>query len=159
MTGEIFYPLAEPGPALDITIIGWDFLVNEDIASLIGQLAPNDVQRLPARVESTDGHYELLNVLARIDCVDREQTPAIAYVGDPPELRKGTLASLAPFIGPEERLIGHVMNDEMRLRSDGIDGARVFRVTSWDLWPVVTEEIKAALEEYGATGVDYRLVS
>ena len=29
----------------------------------------------------------------------------------------------------------------------------------WDQWPVVTEEMKVALEEEGATGLAFRLVS
>ena len=159
VAGGVFYPLSEPGPALDITLIDWDFLVTEEIAALIAALAPDDVQRIPACVESIEGDYEFLNVLARIDCVDWERTLAHVYVGDPPQLEKGTVASLEPFFDPGESLIGHVMHYDMKLNSEGIEGPRIFRVKRWDQWPVVTEEIKDALEERGASGVDYRLVS
>lgn len=47
----------------------------------------------------------------------------------------------------------------MRLNPAGLEGPRIFRVEGWDLYPVVTEDVKAALEEVGATGVEYRLVS
>jgi len=65
--------------------------------------------------------------------------------------RTGTLASLAPLIG-EDHLYTHVMT----LKADGLDGPRIFRVLRWDLWPVVTAEIKTALEERGVPGVSFQ---
>lgn len=109
-----------------------------------------------------DGRYEALNVLSRIDCIDRERTVAhVTVEGDPPHVEKGTLASLASLLErePDMRLDRHVGPRDMRLKPAGIEGPRIFRVVGWDLWPVVTEDVKAALEEIDATGLDYRLVS
>ncbi|MBA3748013.1 MAG: hypothetical protein H0W96_11060 [Solirubrobacterales bacterium] len=69
----------------------------------------------------------------------------------------GTLASLAPLIG-DGRLYSHVMTSDMTLKADGLDGPWMFRVLRWDLWPVVTAEIKTALDERGVTGVSFQLL-
>ena len=58
-----------------------------------------------------------------------------------------------------EILIGHVAHWDIKLDSAGIEGPRIFRVKRRHQWPVVTEELKAALEEEGATGLAFRLVS
>lgn len=47
---------------------------------------------------------------------------------------------------------------DMTLKTEGIEGPRIFRVIDWELFPLVTEEIKAALEKEGATGLECRLV-
>lgn len=43
----------------------------------------------------------------------------------------------------------------MTRKTGGIVGPRVFRVAGWELWPVVTEDVKAALEGAGVTGLTY----
>lgn len=69
--GELFIP-AEAGHPLDVTLRAYKFVVTERIGSLLGDLAPKDLQRIPARVESREERYEVLNVLSRIDCIDRD---------------------------------------------------------------------------------------
>lgn len=52
------------------------------------------------------------------------------------------------------------MHGNMRLNAAGIEGAtRVFRVEGRVIWPVVTEEVKTALEDEDVTGLRYSLVS
>ena len=158
---ELRFPVSAAGSALDITIGGaWTgpiVVVSERIGGLVESLAPEDVQRIPARVDGTQERYELLHVLARIDCIDWENTPAYARRPGQARGENGTLASLGELIN-RDRLSRHVISSTMRLRPEGIDGARIFRVVNWHLFPVVTAEIKAALEDAGATGVTFQPV-
>ena len=94
----------------------------------------------------------MLHVLARVGCIDRERTRLCSATGE-----TGTLASLAPLIG-DGRLYSHVMTSDMTLKAEGLDGPWMFRVLRWDLWPVVTAEIKTALDERGVTGVSFQLL-
>jgi hypothetical protein len=155
---ELRLPVTEPGRALDVTLSGgYIVVVTERIGSLIEGLAPNDVQRIPARVDSIDERYELLHVLARIDCIDWEHTRAKARVQGNLRAERGTLASLAPLI-ERDKLYRHVMSRDMTLKTEGIEGPRIFRVIDWELFPIITEEIKTALEQKGATGLECRPV-
>ena len=152
-------PIYQAGRPLDVSLGTYDLVVTERIGSLLGELAPRDLQRIPARVESMEGRYEALNILTRIDCVDPERTVAQVLVeGDPPHVKNGTLASLAPLLDPKKSLYSYVGPGHMRLKSAGIEGPRIFRAVGWDHWPIVTEDIKRALEAEGATGLAYRSV-
>ena len=145
----------EAGRSLDVTMSGGPIVVvSERVGAVIEELAGEDVQRIPVRVDDADGRYELLHVLARIDAVDRERTKAYAYRPGATVGEHGTVASLAAIIG-DRTLYSCVMQDDMVLSTAGIEGPRIFRVVGWDLWPVVTGEIKDALEQIGATGVRY----
>lgn len=156
---ELWLPVSRPGRTLEVTFRGGGgggiIVVTQRIGALIETLAPEDVQRIPARVEGTDERYELLHVLSRIDCVDWEQTRAQARREGETRSETGTLASLAPLID-RARLHRHVMSYDMTLNTEGIVGPRIFRVVDWDLYPVVTQELKAALEHEGATGLEFQ---
>ncbi len=168
IAGELTIP-SRPGRPLELTLSYGVPVATERIASLLGELAAADLERFPARVESMPGTYEVLNVISMIDCIDRERTVGQLLI--PGEgWKTGTLSSLATtFVGdPEPDLdesAGYNMEglsyaiDELRLDTTGIEGARIFRVKGWRDLPVVTEDIKAALDEEGVTGVHYRLVS
>lgn len=138
----------EPGVALDMTLDAGLIVVADWVAEMIDQITPADVQRIPVAIEGTEGSYELLHVLTRIDCIDPERTRAKAR--GPGGMTFGTLAELSHLIG-DDGLYAHI--EDIALNSAGIDGPRIFRVPRWDLWPVVTEEIKLALEEHNVTGV------
>jgi hypothetical protein len=155
---ELSFPVSHPGHPLDVTFKRSVIVVTELVGSLIAELAPGDVQRIPARIESRQERYEVINVLTRIDCIDWERTAAhVMVMGDPPHVEKGSLAALTPLLEPRPglSLYRHVSPGDMRLRTERIEGPRIFRVVDWDMFPVVTEEIKTALEAEGATGLAY----
>lgn len=157
---ELSIPLLKPGHPLDVTLHDFEFVVSERIGKLIADLAPEDVQRISARIESVQERYEALNLLSTIDCIDWQRTRAQMRRPGEERVETGSLASFASLLEhePDMNLYRYVMSDGMRLNPDGIEGARLFRVKNWTLWPVVTEEIKVALEHEGATGLEYRLL-
>lgn len=158
--GELFVPIVEPGHPLDVSVGPYPLVVTERVGRLLGALAPEDLQRLPARVESMEGRYEVVKILTTIDCLDRERTRAQVLVPeDPQPVKTGTLSSLAPLLESRPDLNPLVMGDNVRLDAAGIEGARVFWVEGRGTWPVVTEDVKVALDEEGVSGVVYRLAS
>lgn len=161
VTGGLVVPIVEPGRPLEFNFASaYGILVTKRVAELLGELVPYDLQRIPARVESMQGCYELLNLLSTIDCLDRERTLAEVLVkGDPEPVKKGTLASLAPLLDHNPSLHAGVMPSDVRLDASGIDGPRLFRVEGRVTWPILTQEVKTALEEAGVTGLRYRLTS
>jgi hypothetical protein len=153
---DLHVPVKRAGRALDVTIRGVRIIVvTERIGALIDKVAPGDVQRIPVHVEGTDGRYEVLHVLTRMDCVDWEHTCAQAK-NEEGRYESGTLASLASLIDRDKNLYRHVMNADMTLKTDGIAGPRIFRVVGWDLWPVVTEDLKVALERERPSGLEFQ---
>jgi hypothetical protein len=154
--GELVVAIETPGTMLDVTWADTYFVVvTEATGALVEGLAPHDVQRIPVQVEGTGGRYELLHILTRVDAIDWDRTPASAT--DPETSRGigGSLASLSHLVN-HNNLYMHVMPGDMQLKADGIGDARIFRVNNWLLWPVVTEEIKDALQAHGVTGVSFR---
>jgi hypothetical protein len=131
-------------------------VVTERIGALIDKVAPGDVQRIPVHVEGTDGRYEVLHVLTRMDCVDWEHTCAQAK-NEEGRYESGTLASLAHLID-RNKLNRHVMSYNMTLNPQGTEGPRIFRVLDWDLYPVVTEDLKVALERERPSGLEFQPV-
>ena len=102
------------------------------------------------------GRYEVLNTLSLLDCVDRERTRAWVHV-EGEGTKTGTLASLAPLIEADGHgLSSYVIPSDLRLRSEGLAGARVLQVAGFELFPVVTHEVRVALEAAEVRGVDYR---
>ena len=154
---ELSFPIRTPGPPLDVTFTTMNVVVvTERIGELVAGMAPDDVQLIPARVESREERYAVLNVLSKIDCIDWETTRAtVTLPGPPSEVKFGTLASLGDLID-RSFLARHVVGPDMTLKTDGIEGARIFYVEGWADAPIVTGEIKTALEQAGATGLTYK---
>ena len=152
IAGELRFPIRMEGPPLDVTFTTRGIIVvTERIGALVGELAPDDVQRIPARVDSRDERYEILSPLSEVDCIDREHTIAQAMVDG--KLQTGTVASLGPLI--EGGLSTHVVGPNLILKTEGLEGPRLFRVAGWRAEPLVTGPLKEALEGAGATGVTF----
>ena len=152
VAGELRIPLLRPGGPLELNVAPMFLVASERIGSLLGELAPQDLQRLPARVDSASERYEVLNTLSRIDCVDRERTEATVF-SEAEGLKTGTLASLAPLLQAEPELTVSIVTTNLRLHTEDLGGARVFRVPGSDLFPMITHEVRVGLEAEGVRGV------
>ena len=86
--GELFIPLLRSGAPLDLSVAPLQLVAGERIASLLTELAPQDLQRIPARVQSASGRYDFLHTLSWLDCVDRERTEAWVFVEGEGETRE-----------------------------------------------------------------------
>lgn len=151
------FPVERDGRRVDVTINGGSdiIVVKQPVGALIDRLAPGDVQRIPVQVAGADERYELLHVLTRIDAVDWERTPARARPQGSATSIGGTLASLGSLID-RNYLHRYVDLGEMTLNASGIEGPRIFRVIDWELYPIITEPLKHALEEHQISGIAFQ---
>lgn len=138
-------PVNEPGHPLDVSFASFDMIVtSRRVADVIEQIAPEDIQRIPVTVESTDGHFEILNVVATVDCIDGERT-----IGD-----------VWPQAGPRPEKAGQWrMIVELRLDPGRVTSHHIFRVRGWEIAVVVSARLRDELERIRATGLVYDKVS
>ncbi len=118
-------------------------VVSRRMAETIASIAPDDVQRLPAAVDGEeDGEWEVLNVLACPECIDRDRSIIQYHPPDDPDhpgLPRGVVK---------------LVIDPARSR-----GCHIFLPKHWPIAIVVSQAIKDRLVELGATGVQYVVVS
>ncbi|HWC09970.1 MAG TPA: hypothetical protein VG455_01990 [Acidimicrobiales bacterium] len=131
-------PIDNPGHPLHFSFASHDMLVvAQHIGELIERMSPGDVERIPVRVEGRNEPYEILNVLTRIACIDRDRTV-------------GELWPDASERAGEYRMIVRLALDPDRVP----ESIRIFQVGGWKVSVVVTEDLKEALED--ATGLTFK---
>jgi hypothetical protein len=118
-------------------------VVSRRFAEVVSSIAPNDIQRLPAVVEGDDGNWEVLNVIACLDCIDHQRSIITSYYPqNHPE-----------FPGEPDGVI-RLMVDRSR-----IGDHQVFRPKGWTVAVIVSNTVRRALREIGVTGVEFIPVS
>src|SRR2546421_980163 len=85
-------PLADP-PTLDLAVVTpgkpMDFgrtpmglpVVSAGAAELLLRMAPDDVQLVACRIDGSDRGFRVVNIIARLDCVDRHRSKRITIGG------------------------------------------------------------------------------
>lgn len=136
-------PLYQPGKALDFSLAdaGAIPVVRASVGTLLELLAPADVQLLSVEVETQRESYFLVNVLSIVKCIDDRASEEVSLWTEKdgvPE-KVGTYFSVAG----------------MRIDPAKVGTAKVFRTWGWHIALVVSEDIKQALEELGATGMRF----
>lgn len=118
-------------------------LVHVKVASVFSELAPKDVQLIPADVEGHPEQYLILVATRRIRCIDEK-------------------ASKVQFWQPEDGLPDKVGQyyavDDLHIDTSKVGNAKVFRPEGWEGTLIISEDIKEALERMGATGVKFEEV-
>jgi hypothetical protein len=137
---KLHVPVRYPGKPLDYTTAGAGQLpiVNERVASVFRELAPDDVQLFPVEVEGEDKPYYLLNVAREIRCIDGAACE---------EVQRYT-----PEDGRPDRLGEYRAVSGLRIDKSKVGDARVFRLWGWHPPIIADEEIKEALERTGIVG-------
>ncbi len=110
---------------------------------MLAERAPGDVQLLPADIEGQPDQYLVLVATRLIRCIDEA-------------------ASHVRFWKPEHGVpekVGHYMGmARLRIDKTQVGNAKVFRPEGWSGTLLVSEEIKDALEQLGATGTRFEEV-
>jgi hypothetical protein len=144
--GRLRIPLYFPGKALDFSLAGTSIpVVHARVAAVFTELAPGDVQLIPAEVEGQREPYFLLNITRVVKCIDDEASDEVRYVT--PE------HGLPDQLGEYRSVIG------MRIDPSKVGDAQVFRTWGWQVAIVVSEAIKEALERVSATGTKFKEVT
>jgi hypothetical protein len=144
--GRMRIPLHDPGKALDFSFVAGTTLpvVHARVAAIFEELAPGDVQLIPVDVDGQSQPYILLNITRVVKCIDDEASDEVRYVTP--------AHGLPDQIGEYRSVIG------MRIDPTKVGDAQVFRTWGW-VAIVVSEVIKEALEELGATGPKFKEVT
>ncbi len=141
LEGRLKIPIEIAGRPLDFSEAGLGIpVVQIKVASVVSELATGDVQLIPADIEGQPDQYLVLVATRLIRCIDEE-------------------ASEVSFWTPEHGVpdkVGQYMGvDRLRIDKVKAGNAKVFRPDGWEVALIVSEEIKAALEQMGATGTRF----
>jgi hypothetical protein len=142
--GRLKIPIETAGRPLDFSEAGARIpVVHVKVASMLAERAPGDVQLLPADIEGQPDQYLVLVATRLIRCIDEA-------------------ASHVRFWKPEHGVpekVGHYMGmARLRIDKTQVGNAKVFRPEGWSGTLLVSEEIKDALEQLGATGTRFEEV-
>ncbi|QRK11176.1 suppressor of fused domain protein [Archangium violaceum] len=145
--GRLRVPVYHPGSSLDFTRVdtGGFPVVSEKVARVLAELAPGDVQLIPAEVESRPETYFVVNVARRVKCIDEVASEEVRY-GEPED-------NWPDELGYYEAVYG------MRIDPTQVGDAKVFRPWGYTGSLLVAEDVKEALERTGATGLNFTQVT
>jgi hypothetical protein len=144
INGRLTIPIGVAGRPLDYSEAGVRIpVVHIKVASLLTDLAPDDVQLLPVDIAGQPEQYLILVATRRIRCIDEK-------------------ASRVQFWTPEDGAPHKVGTywavDDLHIDKAVVGSARVFRPEGWEVALIVSGDIKDALERMGATGTRFEEV-
>jgi hypothetical protein len=141
--GHLTIPIDEPGRPLDFSTagVGATPIVHVRVASIFGELAPNDVQLIPVDIKGHPDQYLILVATKLVRCIDDKASREVLY-WKPEDERPDKLGKYRSVAG-------------MRIDRTKVGDAKVFRTWGWDVALIVSEDIKAALERAKLTGVKF----
>lgn len=144
--GRLTLPISEPGRRLDYTTAGagWTPIVHVKVATLLAEMAPDDVQLIPVDVEDCPEQYVMLVVTKLIRCIDDQATEEVLY-WKPEDERPDKLGKYRSVYG-------------LRIDPTQVGGVKVFRPWGWTGVLIVSEDIKDALERAHVTGAEFEEV-
>ncbi|HLL53954.1 MAG TPA: DUF1629 domain-containing protein [Myxococcaceae bacterium] len=142
-----FNPFAERGRPVDYTELAIDIVpvVHARIATVLSQLAPSDVQLIPAKVGDHPEPFYVVNVLRVQQCIDDDRSLEVEYyTPDCEEVFRDRVGQYRSVIG-------------LRIDPAKAGNAKIFRTWGW-VAVIVSEEIKSALESIKTVGVKFEEV-
>jgi hypothetical protein len=108
------------------------------MADVIERTAPNDLQRIPVVIDGEQGGWEIINVLPCVDCIDRQASLMQYYPADHPA-KAGKPRGVIRLVLDPSRIGSH----------------HIFHPKDWRVATIVSEDVRNALDEIGATGMEY----
>jgi hypothetical protein len=137
-------PIEIEGKPLDFTEAGISIpVVHVRVASMFAELAPEDVQLLPADVEGQPDQYLILVATRLIACINEQASRFDRWT---------------PEDGLPHKVGRYSIMYELRIDKAQVGDARVFRCEGWTGPLIVSEEIHDALERMSATGTRFEEV-
>lgn len=140
--GRLKVPISRPGKPVDFSISGLGIpIVHVKVASLLTELAPDDVQSFPVEIEGHPEQYCVLVATKLIRCID-EKASRYVEIWRPEDGRPEKVGQYRDVRG-------------LRIDKSKVGEAKVFRTWGWSIALIVSEDIKDALERSGATGMQF----
>jgi hypothetical protein len=132
--------LCLPGSPLDYSEASFSIpVVSRRLMELLQRLGVEEVQFFPARVESQEEPYFVLNATRLVDCIDESRCRTERW---------------KPEDGAPDRVGEYRLVEGMRIDPSKVSGARIFRTWGWPVL-VVSEDLKEAMEQEGITGTRF----
>lgn len=145
LDGRIKAPVELAGQPLDFSHAAFGIpVVHHRVATLLKELAANDVQLLPVDIEGQPDQYLGLNAIRVVKCIDDRASLEVRY--------------WTPEDGRPEKTGQYRAVYGLRIDPTEVGDAKIFRTWGWTVALIVSEEIKDALERIGATGVRFKEV-
>ena len=142
--GRLRIPVEVAGSPLDFSEAGLSIpVVHVKVASLLSELAPNDVQLIPADIEGYPEQYLVLVATRLIRCIDDKASRILRWT---------------PEDGVPHKVGAYRDVRDLRIDKEKVGNAQVFRPEGWEVALLVSGEIKDALENMGATGTRFEEV-
>ena len=142
--GRLKIPIEIAGRPLDFSEAGIGIpVVHVKVAAMLAELAPGDMQLIPADIEGQPDQYLVIVATRLIRCIDEKASRIRLWTVGGWSAQEGGQVPGRP--GPAHRQ-GKVGN------------AKVFRPEGWEVALIVSEEIKDAMERLGATGTRFEEV-
>ncbi|MFP2908314.1 imm11 family protein [Pyxidicoccus sp. 3LFB2] len=134
------------GKPLDFTLAGLDIpVIKSNVAAMLTEMAPGDVQLVPVEIDSQSGTCRILVVTRLIRCIDDNASEEVRY--------------WKPEDGRPEKVGKYRAVSGMRIDPTKVGNAKVFRTWGWTIALIVSEDIKDALERAGVTGCQFEEVT
>ena len=143
--GRLKLPMDVPGRALDFSLAAFAApVVHARVASVLAELAPEEVQTLPVEIEGQPEPFFILVATKLIRCIDDKATEEL-LMWTPEDGRPEKVGEYRDVYG-------------MRIDASQVGDAKVFRTWGWPIALIVREEIRDALERMSATGTKFQEV-
>lgn len=144
LEGRLRIPIERAGRPLDYSEAGVMVpVVHVKAASAFIELAPQEVQIIPADIEGQPDQYLVLVATRSIRCIDES-------------------ASKVQFWKPEDGLPDMVGKyyavDDLHIDTAKVENAKVFRPEGWEVALIVSQDIREALETLSIIGAKFEEV-
>jgi Immunity protein family (Imm11) len=142
------YPfrISHEGPRSDVNITCFGtFVVSKSVANVVDAVADSEVQLIPVTIGGDTDEWFILNILSVVECIDYQRSQIPSYYPDDFEdaSRAGKPRGILRLVIDPERVGDH----------------QIFRVKDWRVAVVVSEKIRAALDQSWAIGLRFEPVT
>ncbi len=140
---DVFEPLRIsvqiPGRVLDFT--HWPLpIVKPRVADIIEAMDPHAIQRIPIKVIGHDEPFEVMNVIARLDCIDRSVT----------KIRMWTEEDGFPELVGKYKAVEWLKVDPSK-----VGGSHIFLIEKWTVAMVVSDVLRESLVSTHVTAISF----
>jgi hypothetical protein len=143
LSSPIDFGIQVPGVKMDYNSSCFAIpVVSKRFADILQSISPDEIQRIPASVDNDSDHWEVLNVVSKVDCIDYTRSSIRCYPQDHPE-KPGKPRGVLRLVIDRNLAKGH----------------HVFRAKDWEVVLIVSKDIKAELDKLPATGLELLPVS
>jgi hypothetical protein len=141
----VLVPIGQPGEVVGFTFAAFDMpVISDRIMHIIKAHAADSIQFFPIRIGRLGGGFGILNVVARVKCIDESLSNVVKWMPQDGRPEK---------IG-QYRTITHLTIDPSRCGPQ-----HIFRIEGWEIALIVSRALKEASESVADTGLVFSPVT